>query len=633
MRQVIYGMLWLVGFWLAAGPVSGWAQVAGSADALLPIGVIQGRGDRGAMVNERVRFRGVVTGVVEDRNAAGVIYYTLFVQDVPGEEDGDPATSDGIPVFVGRERPSQQPGDVIVVRGKVTEFYGLTEIGNDSLTITRERTAQPLPVPIPIRPVRADSGTVVDYEALEGMRVTFDGPARVVGPTFAGCGFAVVAAEEAVSGTGERPLRRQATDPIDQVLPILYHSDVSCAGLPDLKYDDQITGLTGPLTYHFDQFKLVLPDATTLQVSPASLSLSPQAPVPTAGQISIATFNTENYFDTIDHTGDEAEPKPTAAELATKQAKLVYTISHTLGCPTVLGVQEVENAPLLVALAEQLTAVCGFTYTVTHQDSPDARGIDVALLTDPRRVVVTAAALRQTCTPVETTVTDTAVACATGYPLFGRPPLEVHLLVDGQPLTVLVNHFKSKSGGDTETAPQRLAQGRYVAGLAADAIAQGQPVVVLGDLNDYEQSPALLALGDVLTNVLAQVPLVQRYSYNFGGASQLIDALLLSPDIAAQVEQVTIWHVNADYPESWATAVDPEHLPFRVTDHDLPWLMLPWAEPAPAPTLTPFPAATPLPTPTAVSTTNGVTGWVVGSGVVVVLGTAGLWWLWSKKRA
>ena len=80
------------------------------------------------MIDRRVVFRGVVTTILADQNAAGTTYYTVFVQDAAGQEDGDSATSDGVALFSGRQRPRVRPGDQLRVSGRVTEFYGLTEI-------------------------------------------------------------------------------------------------------------------------------------------------------------------------------------------------------------------------------------------------------------------------------------------------------------------------------------------------------------------------------------------------------------------------------------------------------------------------------------------------------------------------
>ena len=162
-----------------------------AAENLPPIGTIQGSGEFSPYVNQMVAFRGVVTGVYEDRNTRGTTYYTLFVQDAPGAEDGDPATSDGVALFLGRKRPLAHIGDQVRVSGLVTEFFGLTELDADALEIVVEASDQPLPTPISLDPPADNAALPAYFEPLEAMRVMVDGAAQVVGPTFSGCGFAV----------------------------------------------------------------------------------------------------------------------------------------------------------------------------------------------------------------------------------------------------------------------------------------------------------------------------------------------------------------------------------------------------------------------------------------------------------
>jgi len=118
---------------------------AQSGSGRIPIGQVQGRGSHSPQIGQTVHLRGIATGVREDENARGARFYTVFIQDVPGTEDGDPETSDGIPLFFGASRPAIAIGDVINVSGVVTEFYGLTEIDFRDLRWVVEARNHPLP--------------------------------------------------------------------------------------------------------------------------------------------------------------------------------------------------------------------------------------------------------------------------------------------------------------------------------------------------------------------------------------------------------------------------------------------------------------------------------------------------------
>jgi len=624
----------------------------------LPIGVIQGTGGESPTLNRFVNFRGVVVGRYEDQNTHGDVYYTLFVQSLPDESDGDPATSDAVAVFLGREpRRDVELGDVVRVGGKVTEFYGLTEIDDRGLTVTVEDSGL-LPAPVALNPPADNAAAAIYFEALEGMRVAFSGEVVVSGPTHEGCGFAVVDA-------GDAPalpiLRRADDDPTGRAVPVLYPSDLDCAGLPQLKTGDRLPGLAGALTYNFDQFKVVINGRDSLAPEPVSLPALPTLPDLAATQISVATLNAEDTFDTTRDTADDGEPVPTPDEVTARQAKFVYLIGHTLRCPTLLALQEVEHEALLRDLAAALAGPCGFVYTASHRETPDARGIDNALLSDPRRVRIGDVTLRQTCSPVPTGIADATIACPAGQePLFGRPPLQVEATIDGQLYVLYVNHFKSKRDGEIDTALARIQQAVYLNGLAAEQLAADPRVrlIALGDFNDTELSPALALLtdpaqGGCFANALSAIPAEQRYSYVFGGVAELIDGVLLSPALAGEAGYATIVHVNTDYPAGWRLDTSADYLPYHASDHDAPWVVLGHAPatPTPPPTATAAaatvaptattppataapPTATAAPSPSTIAVTpaapassapaGGGRVWVLGVAAVALIVVAGL---------
>ncbi len=572
---------------------------------ILPIGAIQGGGGESPYLNRFVNFRGVVAGRYEDRNTRGDVYYTLFVQSVPGEADGDPATSDGIAVFLGRTpRPDVALGDRVAVGGMVTDFYGLTYIFDRGLTLTLEENG-PLPDPVLLDPPADVAEAAAYFETLEGMRVAYDGEVVVSGPTHEGCGFAVADAT-----AGELPiLRRADDDPTGRAVPVLYPSDLDCGDIPQVKSGDRLTGMAGALTYNFDQFKIVIDSANQLKLDPAPLGSPASPPALSPDQISVASLNAEDHFDTVRDTAEEGEVVPTAEELAARQAKFVHLIARSLACPTLVGLQEVEHEALLLDLAAALAEPCSFVYQVTHRESPDARGIDNALLSDPRRVSIGDVALRRACSAAPTAVRDLEAACPAGQsPLFGRPPLQVEAVIDGAPYTLYVNHFKSKRDGEIDTDLQRIQQAVYLNGLAAERLGADPAarLIALGDFNDTELSPALGLLtdpaqGGVFANALAAVPLAERYTYNFGGVAELIDGILLSPALSSEVGLATIVHNNTDFPAGWRLDTSVEHQPFRATDHDTPLVVLgqwpPTPTPSPAPSPTPAPSATPTTPP------------------------------------
>ncbi len=94
----------------------------------------------------------------------------------------------------------------------------------------------------------------------------------------------------------------------------------------------------------------------------------------------LAFYNVENLFDTIDGPNDDAEFLPSAESkwnTEKYQTKLqhIRQVMTDLQMPMVMGVCEIENKAVLQDLIAQEKR-----YGIVHYDSPDARGIDVAML-------------------------------------------------------------------------------------------------------------------------------------------------------------------------------------------------------------------------------------------------------------
>ncbi len=118
-----------------------------------------------------------------------------------------------------------------------------------------------------------------------------------------------------------------------------------------------------------------------------------------------------------------------------------------------------------------------------------------------------------------------------------------------------MNHFKSKRGGETETDLERVRQAVVLNKMAADLLAADPAawVIALGDFNDTNRSPVLALLtdpaqGGVFANAPTAAPESAPYSYNFGGVSELIDSILVSPALVGESAWTTVVHVGTDFP-------------------------------------------------------------------------------------
>ncbi|HOV83678.1 MAG TPA: endonuclease/exonuclease/phosphatase family protein [Paludibacteraceae bacterium] len=197
----------------------------------------------------------------------------------------------------------------------------------------------------------------------------------------------------------------------------------------------------------------------------------------------VAFYNLENLFDTIDNENvNDEEFLPNgpyrwnSMKYYSKLEHLSYTISQigldvTPVGAIIVGVSEVENRGVLEDLVKQPTLV-NRSYEIVHHDSPDRRGIDVALLYNPRYFIVTNSKSYRLYTQ-DTTFRTRDQLMVSGY-LFDE---KIH---------VIVNHWPSRSGGELASRPKRNAAAALTRSIV-DSLYRVDPkakIIIMGDLND-----------------------------------------------------------------------------------------------------------------------------------------------------
>ena len=198
------------------------------------------------------------------------------------------------------------------------------------------------------------------------------------------------------------------------------------------------------------------------------------------------------------------------------------------GVPDLVALVEVENDSCLFDLTRRsLLRAAGYEYLMT--ESPDVRGIDVALLYQP-----------MTFRPI-------CYDCLGITPLEDMRPTRDILYVQGETLNrdtlhVFVVHAPSRYGGERQTRPNR----QLVANRLVEAIGQLPPdaqVIVCGDFNDDADSPALQYLSQHgLHNVTSHVQGTHgaKATYRYQGFWQSIDHVFVSPSMLSRVDSATI---------------------------------------------------------------------------------------------
>jgi hypothetical protein len=543
------------------------------------IAQVQGAGDRTPFLAQTVRIVGaIVTADFQQLPAQG-----FFVQERnPSAQDA----STGIFVYQGgRATPDVKLGDEVTLVGVARETSGRTQIDISQAAshVTIISSGNALPPPLELRPPPGEEEARAYLERFEGMLVGLP-TAIVVGPTNDSGEFVVVRED-----TEAR--RVFADNPNGSGWRVVVGDDGGVRY--EVAVGDRVDGVVGPLDYSTGLYKVQqLPEPRLVIAAPARLP--PAFPAAGSGEFTVASFNLENLFDPNDtpnkrdpcdrdENGRPCRERVTPADFALKLSKAGQAVRNVLGGPTIVAVQEVESLGVLNALAAS-PDLAPLDYGAVLLEGPDPRGIDVGLLYRRDRVAVTGVYQHNACTTLDLGFDDEDERCRSqeggpfdGHFLAARPPLVVSLTIRGPsgefPLTVIVAHFKSKSGTDPEGqgfTGRRVEEARLVAGIVNDLLAvdPDSAIMVLGDLNDSTNSEPLrvLTAAAPLQNLTLQVPPAERYSSIVSGLSQVLDHILVTAQLRTRLIRITFAHLDADYPVS----LGGQPVPYQVSDHDPP---------------------------------------------------------------
>ena len=252
--------------------------------------------------------------------------------------------------------------------------------------------------------------------------------------------------------------------------------------------------------------------------------------------LTLVELNCENLFDTHHDVGKEDTeflPDGERHWTSTKYWGKVNRIGQEiLSCsdvlPDLVALVEVENDSVLRDLTRRsLLRAAGYDYLMT--ESPDVRGIDVALLYQPR-------SFQPICydaIPVP--------------PLDGMHPTRDILYVKGRCLLgdtihIFVVHAPSRYGGELRTVPYRIHVAQILQ-RAVGKIGLQAPILIVGDFNDYADSPSLLKLCQGgLQNTTSRAKGINGApaNYRFRGEWRSLDHVLTSPPLYKKVDSAFI---------------------------------------------------------------------------------------------
>jgi len=215
-----------------------------------------------------------------------------------------------------------------------------------------------------------------------------------------------------------------------------------------------------------------------------------------AQQARIVFYNVENLFDTRNDslTNDEEflpeGDKNWTNERFRRKIVRIYQTIVALGegeMPAVIGLCEIENREVLNRLIYD-TPLKRTGYYIIHRESPDARGIDVALLYRPD-------------------IFKPDSVAWLNIPLPGDEATREILMVKGRlwendTIHVYVNHWPSRYGGAGGSNAKRLAAASMLA-VSVKQVLSSNPssnIIIMGDFNDEPGDESLQVLNKILVN-------------------------------------------------------------------------------------------------------------------------------------
>lgn len=209
----------------------------------------------------------------------------------------------------------------------------------------------------------------------------------------------------------------------------------------------------------------------------------------------IVFYNCENFFDCYDEIGKNDEMfLPSSLRHWTYKrykrklsnfAKIISSISDTT-FPPIIGLAEIENITVLNDLVNN-SSLSKINYSFIHKESPDPRGIDVALLYNSEKFQVLSSIFIPVCiSPKKKS--------------YSRDILYTKGVLDKKDtLHIFVNHWSSRIGGSKKSEHKRIIQAKILEKNVDSIMCNNSnaKIIIMGDFND---NPSNKSLNEFLCN-------------------------------------------------------------------------------------------------------------------------------------
>ena len=238
-------------------------------------------------------------------------------------------------------------------------------------------------------------------------------------------------------------------------------------------------------------------------------------------------YNVENLFDTINSTNTNdseflpnGEKKWNTYKYNYKLNQLAKVFSSIMRDENndkmldIIGLCEVENKLVIDDLLKK-QIFSNHNYTIIHQESPDSRGIDCALLFNNQFQLLKHDFIRVDNPNANRSTRDIVYA---------------KLKFKNEVINIFVNHWPSRWGGQEETNHKRV----FVAKILKDYInlntSKDEYTLIMGDFNDYPSNESLseVLVKDDFINLMSTDLVSGRGSYNYRGDWNWLDQIIVS---------------------------------------------------------------------------------------------------------
>lgn len=261
--------------------------------------------------------------------------------------------------------------------------------------------------------------------------------------------------------------------------------------------------------------------------------------IPAGTQLVVSFYNVENLFDTKDQPDKIDEDflpggryDWTEEKLEIKLANLAKVIGQMgNNGPDFIGLAELENRSVLERLAKhELLRNKG--YQIVHDESPDARGIDVGFLYDPEKMAYQGYEALEVVKPDDPNFKTREILMVKGQ-------------INGQQMYFFVNHWPSRREGQAASEPNRVAAANRVKGKIEEILKSNPDagIVLMGDFNDDPNNNSITrvlgAIGekeklseDQLFNPMSLIFDPEKMgSLAYQGKWNMFDQIILSEDL------------------------------------------------------------------------------------------------------